>query len=545
MEVIRQFFPCIALPLWRMMEVNVLSLFVEQPMTPYPLADPDAIPQSRKRRKRLLIASLFLLPVCLIGAGAVYLHFRGESALQEAIAEADRLEPDGWRIADIQAHRAVVPDAENSGLQVIAARKLLPMPWPRFPTPVNEEEEDPNYASEYRSALENGLFDAEPPVQLHDKQVAALRAEMKRAEAALRAARKLRTMPRGRYPLTITKDFISTLLPDAQGTREIANLLGYDVMLRAHDRDIDGALESGLAGINAARALGDEPFLISQLVRIACHTIAMRKIERALAQGEASEASLRVLQKVLEEEAEEPLLLYGLRGERGGVDGLMQCIQDGEIKFSQLRGLMSFGMPGVRLDPFEDLGLIFMLVSPKTQRAALLKYETGMVEIAKLPAEQQLPKLKEHVATLHSQPVMVRLLAPALEKVASACHRTQAETRCAAVALAVERYRLARGHWPDSLAILIPDFLPKVPTDPFDGLPLRFRPFDQGVVIYSVGPDGVDNGGNIGKNPVAPGSDLGFRLWDLKHRRQPPQPLELPEPPPKAPPPDADPEGKG
>ena len=35
----------------------------------------------------------------------------------------------------------------------------------------------------------------------------------------------------------------------------------------------------------------------------------------------------------------------------------------------------------------------------------------------------------------------------------------------------------------------------------------------------SVGPDGVDNGGNL-----SGGADIGLRLWDAGRRRQPPAP---------------------
>jgi hypothetical protein len=47
---------------------------------------------------------------------------------------------------------------------------------------------------------------------------------------------------------------------------------------------------------------------------------------------------------------------------------------------------------------------------------------------------------------------------------------------------------------------------------------------DDGVVIYSVGADGKDNGGKLDKNPTKDGTDRGFRLWDVPKRRQPPKP---------------------
>jgi hypothetical protein len=68
--------------------------------------------------------------------------------------------------------------------------------------------------------------------------------------------------------------------------------------------------------------------------------------------------------------------------------------------------------------------------------------------------------------------------------------------RVASVALAVERWRLAHeGRLPDSLAQLVPGFLPAIPTDPFDGQPLRYRKLVRGYVVYSVGPNFTDDGG--------------------------------------------------
>jgi hypothetical protein len=62
-----------------------------------------------------------------------------------------------------------------------------------------------------------------------------------------------------------------------------------------------------------------------------------------------------------------------------------------------------------------------------------------------------------------------------------------------------------------------------VPTDPFDGRPLRYRRLADGVVVYSVGDDRADDGGTLADDfPPPAGTDLGVRLWDVPHRRQPP-----------------------
>jgi len=74
-----------------------------------------------------------------------------------------------------------------------------------------------------------------------------------------------------------------------------------------------------------------------------------------------------------------------------------------------------------------------------------------------------------------------------------------------------------------------------VPTDPYDGAPLRYRRHDDRVVVYSIGMDLQDNGGTFdGKSGVTKGTDLGFTLWDVAQRRRL-LPLPAAEPPAPAP----------
>jgi hypothetical protein len=98
--------------------------------------------------------------------------------------------------------------------------------------------------------------------------------------------------------------------------------------------------------------------------------------------------------------------------------------------------------------------------------------------------------------------------------------------------LAAERFRLHQGRWPGSLEELRPTYLQQILADPYDGRPLRFRRLPDGVLIYSVGPDGVDNGGVIARPFIQSqkGIDLGMQLWDVALRRQPAAEL-LPVPP--------------
>ncbi|GMW02143.1 MAG: hypothetical protein AMXMBFR84_32790 [Candidatus Hydrogenedentota bacterium] len=63
------------------------------------------------------------------------------------------------------------------------------------------------------------------------------------------------------------------------------------------------------------------------------------------------------------------------------------------------------------------------------------------------------------------------------------------------IALALCRYRIANGQYPDSLDQLVPEFIESVPIDWFVEGPMIYRKHDSGYTLYSVGPDQQDNDG--------------------------------------------------
>lgn len=75
--------------------------------------------------------------------------------------------------------------------------------------------------------------------------------------------------------------------------------------------------------------------------------------------------------------------------------------------------------------------------------------------------------------------------------------RAEAARRIVITAIAFKRYQLQHGSLPDNLSQLCPGLLPAVPLDPIDGNPLRYRKNDDGTyLLYSIGEDGVDDGGD-------------------------------------------------
>lgn len=81
---------------------------------------------------------------------------------------------------------------------------------------------------------------------------------------------------------------------------------------------------------------------------------------------------------------------------------------------------------------------------------------------------------------------------------ASICNvdlRILGSLRCAETALAIERYRLQYQSLPQSLEQLVPEFMAQLPREPFDNEVLRYIRHDVGYTVYTIGEDGIDNGG--------------------------------------------------
>ncbi|MBI4718350.1 MAG: hypothetical protein HY763_11130 [Planctomycetes bacterium] len=75
--------------------------------------------------------------------------------------------------------------------------------------------------------------------------------------------------------------------------------------------------------------------------------------------------------------------------------------------------------------------------------------------------------------------------------------RSVACRRLSATALAIRMFEVERGRKPERLGELVPDYLAKVPSDPFSptGDNIRYLPDAQPAVLYSVGANGIDDGG--------------------------------------------------
>lgn len=113
-------------------------------------------------------------------------------------------------------------------------------------------------------------------------------------------------------------------------------------------------------------------------------------------------------------------------------------------------------------------------------------------EVALLEAETERNGFYDRLRFPLRTPIWLNLSSSVRKGMEAECERSLALS-----AIALKRFALKQGRLPENLDALVPDFLSEVPTDYMDGMPIRYRLRDGGdFTLYSVGTDGVDEGGD-------------------------------------------------
>jgi hypothetical protein len=517
----------------------------------------NALPQQRPSRRRWLRLALGLFLV--IVPFVAYYEFdklRAERAWQEACAEADRLDP-GWRWDDLMAARPIPADSRTaaarvhefartipqrqSGLQlypdwesVVRPEDIPPIAVPD-PEPHLDEDELADYRrriSEFRrrkyaETLQKSFAELQPERQLRPEQVAALRAVLATAAEALPLADGLEALPPGRMRTDTTSPIMfRSSLAHTNDSRAVGLWLRLRAILAAQDGRPDEALGDCHRILVAASVADTEPSAIAGICRFSLRVYGVGAVERVLAQGEPSPHSLVKLQQALETESTNLVLVNLFRGERAMFEDFVRCVEAGCFSRDEADRYCAGPRFSVTNNQTIDGWLNRLRGGTWTKwRAAVhLQYLTLLVETAKrLPNDLLRQSAEVAAAEARNASQGVPGLMIDVTKVASYDRRSQALVSSAAAALATERFRREAGRWPHSLTELVPTYLTVAPTDPFDGQPLRYRRWADGLVIYSIGANGIDDGGQVSPTTEPLGSpDVGVRLWDVAKRRQPP-----------------------
>jgi hypothetical protein len=336
------------------------------------------------------------------------------------------------------------------------------------------------------------------------------------------------------------------LLPHLTSAKSLAQALAAHSLLMVHERDFDTAQADLLALAALVELQEEERFVICQLVRIACAQIAFATLWDAIQSPGWNDAQLASLQAsweritlvrgmtaalqmeravMLESSLRQPATLKRLRqaltfmppvqglgsdeetsgGLRKLWGGMLKPVFDKGDEIRQTAFLVVWRFAWAAQDRLSAQLRMHTLVEAgrSAVRAQLEQAQAGPDSPAMsprgswrrrrpdrfLPAEQPLYDRLRYRFAMASVTSVERSLTKA---VVADTFREMAIT-----AIALKRYQLRTGRLPADLQAIVPEFLGKAPIDWLASRPLCYRlAADEAFVLYSVGEDGVDDGGD-------------------------------------------------
>jgi len=339
--------------------------------------------------------------------------------------------------------------------------------------------------------------------------------------------------PKCRWPVDYTlPNPIAIRLPHLTRLRDLAHVPLLRAAAHLETAQSVKALADLKLMLRLADSLDGEPFLISFLVRRRLVADMVAGVREGLVRHAWTEAQLGEIERHL---AGVDLLIAHQAAMRGERTMSLACV-DYVRRSSRADKLREF------FDTQGDLGeAILASCMPsgwyyRNQATIARAYQQHILPGVDPAARRVFPKtlaaaeadVRERAEgpLARLQAIRIRLFAdlllPAIAPAALKTAQTQTWVDQARLAGALERYRLANGQFPDTLEGLVPRFIDKLPQDLVSGEPMKYRrDADGGYVLYAVGWNGEDEGGQVARprgQSKSPDPTQGDWVWTCPSR---------------------------
>lgn len=315
-------------------------------------------------------------------------------------------------------------------------------------------------------------------------------------------------------------NIVSVLLPSLGYARQFVRLLKSDALLAAREGDGARSAQSVLAMLRVARHSKEFPCLISDLVSVALMQSAAGTLG-TLMEAHAATISdgdlLQVSHAFGTFNGGAPFEL-SLSGEQAMFDDLLQRAftddgrGNGRLTPQAMRLLAAMQSDGTNRNRDEGglgdaLGPVAMvaMADRASQRREYAAHMNALREWLATPPwlrGDESPDIGPAAAPdpWRARYMPVSIMLPALTRTGWSLERAAFERDAVCAAIAIELHKRRTGAYPAALADVGSMLLPKMPVDPFDGKPIKYR-LVQGAagsatpVLYSIGVDRKDDGG--------------------------------------------------
>lgn len=322
-------------------------------------------------------------------------------------------------------------------------------------------------------------------------------------EPILREIAEASHRPKCRFPIRYEDNF-NTRLSHLSPLRGLAKVYRLQALVELSAGQTDAALADVQTCLRLADKLKEEPVLISFLVRCAILDLAIQPVWEGLAAHRWNKRQLEVLQVELEGMDQFRPFRLAIQGERLLEHHTIRWVSQhpqGLFEFLVLVDALAAkgNVKGSCLDRAIPSGWFYQNALA-VDRFYTETYLPAVNSDWRRINPQTFKQMDQALETSHATPynIFFKLSATGMPTAAKKAAWAQTIVDEAAVACAVERYRLARGEYPEKPNALVPEFIAQIPNDVIDGQPLRYRRTGNSeFVLYSVGWNEADDGGQI------------------------------------------------
>ena len=338
---------------------------------------------------------------------------------------------------------------------------------------------------------------------------------LKPYEPVLEELQAARSRPYARFPVHYDWEHPwGILLPHLSVIKRTSQLLRLKASAELAAGHGEQAMQDVLLLLRLADAPKDEPFLISQLVRVACLEITMQPLWEGLATHRWSEPQLQSLQRALESFDFLADLKRVFEAER--TLGSLTIALLREQRTPNLSRYLLSSEDSKGPEPWiVDADHAFESCPREWFDAEQRNYDQLFHELL-IPgfdpvARRTFPKISEENAhrltktlghqetLLEKHMVFAKLLLIPSSKVQLKLAGAQGTADLANLACALERHRLRAGQYPQQLSELVPQSIQQMPHDVISGEPLHYERTKDGLfLLYSIGWNENDDGGQPG-----------------------------------------------
>jgi len=295
------------------------------------------------------------------------------------------------------------------------------------------------------------------------------------------------------------------LLPHLSKMRNLARLLATQGKYLEHQGKYREALDTYLLIAKMGYLVSKEPILISGLVGIACDSIAARAIESCILRNRLDTKTLDyLLQRSDAFGKAAQNYQISISGERvfglSMVDDLFKRPKEMSGVFGGTEGKALSAVQALFATTHRSLGLRAIMKSD------FRRYWNEMDKWNELPAHVAFrPENISGDKIIDELPFwsLARMLLPALSRARISFVRAEAVKAILTTQVALEIFKVKNGSYPEKLDQL-GGILKEVPKDPFANEPLKYKRTEDGYIVYSVGENLADDGGEGGPSRYEP-----------------------------------------